>query len=124
MENIMNTITQEKVEVKETKIILPPNGVIKDKDGKSAWGRTQYVFPFKSKEEYLTWRQVWKDTYMPIAYESREAKILRNNGFRNKTEDGPKYQGQVISMKEEARSLLEILKQGKALSWQQKQQSK
>ena len=117
----MNTATLEKPEVvKELKIIVPPNGIIKDKDGKSVWGRTQYDFTFKNKEEYLSWKALWKKTYMTLSYESRQAKILRNEGFRKATSDGPTYQGKVLSLKEEATALLEILKQGKALSWQQK----
>lgn len=102
------------------KILLPNFGAIKNKEGKHVWGRLPYEFSFKSKEEYLAWRKVWKAHYKALSVQIRETKIARNVGFRTKSPDAYKHQYDTSRLKEEARTMLEILTEGKALSWQMK----
>lgn len=102
------------------RILLPEFGAIKNKEGKSIWGRLPYTFTFKNKEEYLAWKKVWKQTYKELSPQIREAKMARNNGFRNKVENVYTLQYDVLKKKEIARSLMAILEEGKALSWAMK----
>lgn len=103
-----------------TTIILPEFGAIKDKNGKTIWGRLPYEFPFKNKEEYLTWRKVWKETYKNLSVTITAAKKTRNEGLRNKVENAYSLQYNCLKLKEEARTLMRILEEGKTLSWTMK----
>ena len=102
------------------RILLPEFGAIKNKEGKTVWGRTPYTFLFTNKETYIIWRKVWKETYKELSVQIREAKITRNNGFRNKVENTYSLQYEVLKKKEMARCLMSILEEGKALSYAMK----
>jgi len=102
------------------RILLPKFDAIKNKEGKVVWGRTPYIFTFTNKEQYLAWRKVWRETYKELSAKIRETKKLRNEGYRNKDELAYKHQYSCNTMREEARTLMAILQEGKELSWSMK----
>lgn len=104
----------------ETKIILPKSGIITNKEGVKEYGRLPYEFTFTTKEEYLAWKKVWKHTYKELSNEIREHKKLRNEGNRKGDSSGSSHASAVMYKKEPATCLLQILKEGKALSWSMK----
>ena len=117
----MTTETIEKEQEILTKIILPQKGMVKDKDGKSKWGYLPYEYPFQTKSEYFAWRKIWKDTYKELSLKIRNHKNERSNSFRKgEIDNGSNHAYEAIMGKATAWELLDILKEGKALSWKQK----
>lgn len=73
---------------------------------------------FTTKDEYLAWTRQWKARYAEITTESREAKASRKLSSPTYS---PYAQSLVHQLRYEARHMLEVRKEAKALSWQMKQ---
>jgi len=114
---------KEETFMSNERILLPKFGATKDKEGNTIWARLPYEFTFTNKEEYLTWRKIWKETYKELSLKIRETKNLRNNSFRNKETDTYKHQYECSKLREQARTLMEILQEGKEYSWTLKRAS-
>lgn len=111
----MTTATIEQTETKPVRIIMPKNGMIKDKDGKSIYGMLPYVYEFTDRESYLAWRKVWKETYLELTQEIREAKKIRGTHGHEK-QNWMTYEAAILRIK--ARNMMQILQDGKQLSGQ------
>jgi hypothetical protein len=111
----MTTTTIE--EVKQEKFELPKWGVYKDKDGKTVYGILPYEFKFQGKEEYLAWKNLWKESYKELSKNIREQKAIRNTHGHDQ-QSSAAYEA--ARLRVHARAHMEILEQGKKLSYEQK----
>jgi len=100
-------------------IMLPKMEIIKKESGWS-YERATYDFPFKTKEEYLAWVMQWKLQYKELSFAIKTLKNLRNNGFRNKDCNVYNHQHDIAKFKNDATCFLELRKQGKIVSWANK----
>lgn len=101
--NTLVTAQQNTLEV----ITLPEFTVVNGK-----YVRKPYIFTMENKDEYCQWVKIWKEQYKALSIESRKEKHLRNEAFRNK-KSASSHQSAVLRMREQARTLLEIRKEGK-----------
>lgn len=70
----------------------------------------KYEFTFKTKSEYLAWRQAWKHDYKELTNSIREQKnIIRTT--KNDIQSSAQYQRNVLNVK--AIAYLELLQRAK-----------